>query len=107
VLARFWLFNPYLIPVAIAPLFLIQRSFALLARLGESEERFRTMFEGAPTGTIIIGLDERVVSSNRAFEKLAGHEKEELVGIPLGELIPDEDGHAEPLRELLDGTREA
>jgi two-component system, cell cycle sensor histidine kinase and response regulator CckA len=107
VLARFWLFNPYLIPVAIAPLFLIQRSFALLARLGESEERFRTMFEGAPTGTIIIGLDERVVSSNRAFEELAGHEKEELVGIPLGGLIPDEDGHAEPLRELLDGTREA
>ena len=54
VLARFWLENPWLMPLAVIPLVLIQRSFQLLARLGESEERFRTMFEGAPTGTVLL-----------------------------------------------------
>jgi two-component system, cell cycle sensor histidine kinase and response regulator CckA len=106
VLARFWLSNPYLIPLAIAPLVLIHRSFTLLARLGESEERFRTMFEGAPTGTIIVDLDERVVSSNHAFEALAGYGKSELVGRRLTELIPADDGQAEPFREMLSGARD-
>jgi len=106
VLARFWLSNPYLIPLAIAPLALIHRSFTLLARLGESEERFRAMFEGAPTGTVIVDLDERVVSSNRAFEALAGYGKADLVGRRLGEVIPAEDEEAEPFREMLSGERE-
>jgi PAS domain S-box-containing protein len=104
VLARFWLENPWLIPLAVAPLLLIQRSFTLLARLGESEERFRTMFEGAPTGTVLVGLDERIVSSNRAFEELVGHDKSELVGRKLSELMP---GDPLPeLGELLAGERE-
>ena len=105
VLARFWLFNPYLIPLAIAPLVLIQRSFTLLARLGESEERFRTMFEGAPTGTVILDLDERVVSSNRAFEALLGLRKSDLDG-PADRRAhrPPATGQPEPLRDVLSGT---
>jgi two-component system, cell cycle sensor histidine kinase and response regulator CckA len=106
VLARFYLSNPYLIPLAVAPLLLIQRSFTLLARLGESEERFRTMFEGAPTGTIMVDLDERIVSSNRAFEELVGYTKSELVGRRLGELGAVGDPRAEPFGELLAGERE-
>jgi PAS domain S-box-containing protein len=106
VLARFYLSNPYLIPLAVAPLLLIQRSFTLLARLGESEERFRTMFEGAPTGTIMVGLDERIVSSNKAFEELVGYRKPELVGRRLGELGPLGDSRSEALSELLAGERE-
>jgi two-component system cell cycle sensor histidine kinase/response regulator CckA len=106
VLARFWLSNPYLIPLAVAPLVLIQRSFTLLARLGETEERFRAMFEGAPTGTIIVDLDERIVSSNRAFEELLGYDKAELVGRRLAELSAADDGLSQPLREMLAGARE-
>jgi two-component system, cell cycle sensor histidine kinase and response regulator CckA len=107
VLARFWLSNPYLIPLAIVPLVLIQRSFTLLGRLGESEERFRTMFEGAPTGTIMVGLDERIVSSNRAFEGLAGYGKSDLTGRALGELVPAADEELAPLREVFTGHRSA
>jgi two-component system, cell cycle sensor histidine kinase and response regulator CckA len=106
VLARFWVSNPYLIPLAVVPLVLIQRSFTLLARLGESEERFRAMFEGAPTGTVIVDLDERIVSSNRAFEELIGYGKAELLGRRLTELIsPADERPATSLREMLAGVR--
>ena len=70
VLAYLWDANPYLLPLALAPLVLVQRSFRLLARLGESEERFRTMFEGAPIGTVILDLERRIVATNRVFEEL-------------------------------------
>jgi two-component system, cell cycle sensor histidine kinase and response regulator CckA len=104
--AQSWLFNPYLLPLALAPLALIHRSFALLARLGESEERFRTMFEGAPTGTVIVDLDGRIVSSNRAFEVLLGRGKEELAGRPFAELAPVAAGRSEPLDALLSGAQD-
>ena len=101
--AWFWLSNPYLIPLVIAPLALIQQSFALVARLGESEERFRALFEAAPVGTALIDLDERVVSSNRAIERLLGYGTDELAGRPLGDLLADGGGL---LRELLSGRAE-
>jgi PAS domain S-box-containing protein len=104
--AQSWLFNPYLLPLALAPLVLIHRSFALLARLGESEERFRTMFEGAPTGTAIVDLEERIVSSNRAFEELVGRGKEELAGRRFTEFAPVSAGRTEPLGFLLSGEQE-
>ena len=106
VLARFYLSNPYLIPLAVAPLLLIQRSFTLLARLGESEERFRAMFEGAPTGTIMVDLEERIVSSNRAFEELVGYGKSDLAGRRLADLGRPGDSQADPLSRLLAGERE-
>jgi PAS domain S-box-containing protein len=104
VLANFWLENPWLMPLAVVPLVLIQRSFSLLGRLGESEERFRTMFEGAPTGTILLDLEGRVASSNRAFEELVGLRKSVLAGRRLADLIPGE--LRSELAELLAGERE-
>jgi len=106
VLARFWLSNPYLIPFAVAPLLLVQRTFTLLARLGESEERFRAMFEGAPMGTVIVDLDERIVSTNRAFEQLVGYEKRQLAGRRLAGLAEPADAEADPFEEMLSGARE-
>jgi PAS domain S-box-containing protein len=104
VLATFWFENPWLMLLAVIPLVLIQRTFSLLGRLGESEERFRTMFEGAPTGTVLLDLRGRVASSNRAFEDLVGVRKSELSGRELTDLIP---GDLRPeLRELLSGERE-
>jgi PAS domain S-box-containing protein len=107
VLARFWDTDPYLLPLAIAPLLLIQRSFALLARLGESEERFRAMFEGAPVGTAILDPDQRIVSSNRAFEELLGYDKLDLDGRPLPEVSRDGNEEAAALDEVAAGARAA
>jgi two-component system cell cycle sensor histidine kinase/response regulator CckA len=102
VLAHFWLSEPYLLPLAIAPLFLIQRSFRLLARLGESEERFRTMFEGAPVGTVILDLERRIVSTNRVFEELVAYDKDELVGRRLADVSPEPE--AASLEQLFGGA---
>ena len=104
-LAQFWQSEPYLLPLAIAPLFLIQRSFSLLARLGESEERFRTMFEGAPVGTVILDLERRIVSTNRVFEELVGYEKKELVGQRLANVSPEPE--AASLQQLFAGAHAA
>ena len=105
VLAHFWLSEPYLLPLAIAPLFLIQRSFGLLARLGESEERFRTMFEGAPVGTVILDLERRIVSTNRVFEELVAYDKDELVGRRLADVSPEPE--AASLEQLFGGAHAA
>jgi len=105
VLAHFWLSEPYLLPLAIAPLFLIQRSFRLLARLGESEERFRTMFEGAPVGTVILDLERRIVSTNRVFEELVAYDKDELVGRRLADVSPEPE--AASLEQLFGGAHAA
>jgi two-component system cell cycle sensor histidine kinase/response regulator CckA len=108
ILARFWIYNPYLIPFAIAPLTLIQRSFRLVAKVTESEERFRAMFEGAALGAAVTDLDQRIVSSNRALVELLGYPASELAGRRMAELSPDDDGEpdAELYAELLAGRRE-
>ena len=105
VLAHFWLSEPYLLPLALAPLFLIQRSFRLLARLGESEESFRTMFEGAPVGTVILDLERRIVSTNRVFEELVGYDKDELGGRRLADVSPEPE--AASLEQLFAGAHAA
>ena len=105
VLAYFSRSAPYLLPLAIAPLFLVQRSFGLLARLGESEERFRAMFEGAPVGTVILDLERRIVSTNRVFEELVGYDKDELAGRGLADVSPEPEG--ESLEQLFVGAHAA
>ena len=49
-------------------------------RLGESEERFRTLFELAPDGIYLCDSQGRFVDCNQAGEKLLGYSREELIG---------------------------
>ena len=42
------------------------------ALLRESEERFRTMFESAPTATMLFGVDGSIMAANRSLEALLG-----------------------------------
>ena len=51
------LFNPWILPVLIAPLALAHRSLSTVALLRESEERFRTMFAAAPTAIMLFDRD--------------------------------------------------
>jgi PAS domain S-box-containing protein len=79
-LGAFASLNPWLLPALLAPLLLAHRSFSTIALLRESEERFRTMFESAPTTTMLLGVDGRLVAVNRSAELLLGYDESELVG---------------------------
>ena len=77
------------------------------ARLRQSEESFRSLFEdtGVPKG--MTSPDLRIVRVNRAYCELLGYREEELLGRSPNELShPEDDGAAARLqRELLEGTR--
>jgi PAS domain S-box-containing protein len=59
--------------------------------LRESEDRFRTFFEGSPDSIILAEIDSgRVIDANPAALKLLGRTHEEVVGMHQGELHPPE-----------------
>jgi len=97
-----WQANAWLVIAVIAPLMLSHRSFRLLGRARDSEERFRTMFDSAPIGIAVRDLDGRVLSTNPAFEQMLGYAQEELVGRDHATLFPAEDaGEVQKLHENL------
>ncbi len=102
-----WRYNPWLAPVALAPMLLAQRTYAILGRLTESEERFGAMFESAAVGTALMELDGTIVSSNRALETMLGYDKDELSGRDYLELVARDDAAAEGhvFAELVRGDR--
>ena len=74
------LFNPWILPVLIAPLALAHRSLSTVALLRESEERFRTMFAAAPTAIMLFDRTGRILSANRSAESLFGYSEQEMIG---------------------------
>ena len=48
-------------------------------RLRESEERFRGIFENAPFGMCVSGMDGRLIQVNEALSRILGYSKEELL----------------------------
>jgi len=101
--------NPWLLPALVAPLVLAHRSFSTLALLRESEERFRTMFESAPTAILLLGLDGRILAVNRSAATLLGYDEAELLGTPTSALRhPDDAAEVGELVEMLTrGERDA
>ena len=84
-------FNPWILPVLIAPLVLAHRSLATVALLRESEERFRTMFAAAPTAIMLFDREGRILAANRSAESLFGYSEQELVGkLPTALRHPDD-----------------
>jgi PAS domain S-box-containing protein len=75
---EFAVVNPWLLPAVIAPLALAHRSLSTTAQLRETEERFRTMFESAPTATVLFGVDGAVMTANRSALSLLGYEQDEV-----------------------------
>ena len=107
-LAGFWVANPWLSAFVVAPLLLSHRSLSILALLRDSEERFRAMFDSAAIGTGVLGLDGRIVTSNRALEQMLGYGKEELEALTAGELThpDDREYELELFEQLAQGKRE-
>ena len=48
-------------------------------KLRESEERFRGVFEHAPFGMCVTGLDGRFLQVNAAFCRMLGYSEQELL----------------------------
>lgn len=60
-------------------------------QLQASEERFRGIFENAPTGISISGIDGSFVQCNPAYEKLLGYSMEELRNASFAILVHPDD----------------
>jgi PAS domain S-box-containing protein len=59
------------------------------AALAESEERFRAVFEAAPSGLILADRGGRIVLVNDLIVRMFGWEKAELVGQSVERLLPE------------------
>jgi PAS domain S-box-containing protein len=72
------------------------------ARLEESEERYRSLFDHSPDGVLSLDLDGRILSLNPACAAIAGYTPQELIGQSLTPLVVPED-----LRRVLAGFEAA
>jgi PAS domain S-box-containing protein len=61
------------------------------AALREREERFRKLFEEAPIGIALAGLDHRFIRVNRAFCEMLGYTEEELSQLTFDDITCPED----------------
>jgi PAS domain S-box-containing protein len=60
-------------------------------KLRESEERLREVFEHAPFGLCVTGLDGRIIQANAALCRMLGYSAEELPGISWAQLTHPDD----------------
>ena len=76
--------------------------------LRESEQRMRLIFDQAPVGAVMVGIDRRFVRVNDAFARFLGYEPEELVGRYMPDFThPDyRESNRQSARELEDGEIE-
>ncbi|MDK9695092.1 MAG: EAL domain-containing protein [Siculibacillus sp.] len=56
-------------------------------RAQAAEERFRSTFEQAAVGIAHVGLDGSWIRCNRRLAAIAGYEGEDLMGVPIAELV--------------------
>jgi PAS domain S-box-containing protein len=59
--------------------------------LQESEERFRSLFEGAPVGVVIGDAETRILRANGAFCRMLGYDEAELLGRRTSDLTHPDD----------------
>jgi PAS domain S-box-containing protein len=59
--------------------------------LESSRAYFRDFFNSSPVPLTLIGLDGKRLDCNPAMEELTGRRREELVGVPVEEVYPEEE----------------
>ena len=67
--------------------------------VGESEERYRELFENSKDAIYVHDMSGRYTSINRAAEKLSGYTREELIGRHFSSLVTPQ--YARHIREQL------
>ena len=74
--------------------------------LRDSDERFRRVFEDAPFGITILGLDSRFQHANDAFCRMIGYTAEELTGRTYLEIThpADRDKEIELTEQVFNGS---
>jgi len=70
--------------------------------LGESEERFRDLFEEAPIAYVHEGLDSKFIKANRAALKILGVKPEEALQMYGKTLVADNPDNQRRLKEAFD-----
>ncbi len=101
--------HPWILPALIAPLALGHRSLSTVALLTESEQRFRTMFESAPTATMLLNIDGSVRAVNRSLEALLGYTEDEFRQMPPDAHVhpDDRENGAEQYAALIRGDQDS
>ena len=61
------------------------------AKLRQSEAGFRSVFEHAPIGILLLGPDVRIQRANRALCAMLGYSEDELLGRVVTELLHPDD----------------
>ncbi|MCJ7679580.1 MAG: PAS domain S-box protein [Candidatus Aminicenantes bacterium] len=51
------------------------------ARLAESEERYRVIFDSSPNGILTSDLKGKILSCNRSFSEITGFKQSDIIGI--------------------------
>ncbi|MCK9464244.1 MAG: PAS domain S-box protein [Proteobacteria bacterium] len=72
--------------------------------LHDSDEKYRTLFENAADGILLMSADGKTFVSNKAFARMHGYTVEEISGMRLSDLDAPETARLAPerLRQLLD-----
>jgi PAS domain S-box-containing protein len=63
----------------------------LYSELTMSEERWRNLFESVPVGVSLIGLDQRYIATNPAYQRMVGYSDEELRMLTPVDIIHEDD----------------
>ena len=63
----------------------------LYGELTTSEERWRNLFESVPVGVSMIGLDQRYIAANPAYQRMMGYSEAELRSLTPVDIIHEDD----------------
>jgi PAS domain S-box-containing protein len=73
--------------------------------LHNAEERFRAVFDDAPVGIALVGIDRQLIDANRLLCEMVGWRRDELVGKGLNDMVhqADHDLDAALAAQVLNG----
>jgi PAS domain S-box-containing protein len=72
--------------------------------LRASEARYRSLFEYAPDGILIVGPDGRYLDANASMSRMLGYTRAELIGADAATVVaPEEVEHIDPALDLIRG----